>query len=192
LLTIVVTNKLTNWQVTKQQAFINEFHYRNEYITKGRFVEVAIADASVKANTLGLALYAGSNGTAYQTLTIQNATAVSGASAEYVVWEISYMPDETPNGIALYDTVSKAVIEFISYGGGSFKAVGGVANGMVTTDIGYEQSEDNDSANSLQRIGVGAVNIVTGGQWVLAPRTKGALNVLQNFGTCSAVRNQGS
>jgi uncharacterized protein len=179
---------------TTMKAFINELHYQNEYTDVGEFVEVVITDATFKDQIGGLVLYDGTTGAAYRSLSVPEATpftnnTTTSSVVSYLVWDMKEdILDVGPHGVALHDTAG-VVLEFISYGGGSFMAVDGVAKGMISLDIGYSQSKDSSKDNSLQRIGVGAAGTISDGRWVLAPRTRGAANVLQTFGNnCSAVR----
>jgi hypothetical protein len=183
-------------QVTDAQAFINELHYQDSsflFPGLGEFVEVAIVDASVKDKVGGLTLYDGSTRASYKNVSVAEATAFTDGSVSYLVWDITDILDTAlgsanpNNGIALHD-LSGAVIEFISYGGGNVIAVDGVANGMISKDIGIGQPEKGSTNNSLQRIGSG--NAMDDGMWILAPRTRGGVNVLQTFGKCTAVRDE--
>jgi hypothetical protein len=188
---------------TTTKAFINELHYQNVYTDDGEFVEVVITDATMKDKIGGLVLYDGTTGAAYRSLSVPEATPFTGGGGannnnnttssvvSYLVWDMKEdILDVGPHGMALHDTAG-VVLEFISYGGGSFMAVDGVAKGMISLDIGYSQNKDSSKENSLQRIGVGAAGTISDGRWVLAPRTRGAANVLQTFGNnCSTVRTR--
>jgi hypothetical protein len=156
-------------------------------------VEVAIVDASIKDKVGGLTLYDGSTRASYKNVSVAEATTFTDGSVSYLVWDIAGIFDTARgsanpnNGIALHD-VSGAVIEFISYGGGNIIAVDGVAKGMTSKDIGIGQPEDRSNSKSLQRIG--SANTMDDGIWILAPRTRGGVNVLQTFGKCTAVRDE--
>lgn len=135
----------------------------------------------------GLSLYDGSTGSTYRNVTVSEASSiVNDGIVTYVVWDIVGILDSPPNGMALYDA-NGVVVEFISYGGGSFMAVDGVAQGRISKDIGYAESESNDNANSLQRIGIGADDSVNGGIWVVAKQTRGQPNIFQSFTGCDPV-----
>jgi hypothetical protein len=178
--------------ISASSAFINELHYQNAYSDEGEFVEVVVVTNATKVG--GLVLYDGTTGAAYKSLTVQEAITSSPANAaatapsssvSYLVWDVADILDVNgPHGMALHD-VAGVVLEFISYGGGSFLAIDGVAKGLASKDIIYKQSDDNNKLHSLQRIGTGST---AGDRWVLAPSTRGAVNVLQNFGGCTAVR----
>jgi hypothetical protein len=188
-----ITQTTVNNNKPATSAFINELHYQNAYSDEGEFVEVVVVTNSTKVG--GLVLYDGTTGAAYKSLTVQEAitsspaanaaTAAPSSSVSYLVWDVADILDVNgPHGMALHD-VAGVVLEFISYGGGSFLAVDGVAKGLASKDIIYNQSDDNNKLHSLQRIGTGST---AGDRWVLAPSTRGAVNVLQNFGGCTAVR----
>ena len=96
--------------------------------------------------------------------------------------------DGGPDGIILYQNDGD-VIEFLSYEG-TFMASEGVAESLISTDIGY--SEDRSEPRgyeefSLQRVGVGASEIVNGKRWLRAPNTRGAMNSFQTFAECISV-----
>jgi hypothetical protein len=166
-------------------------------VDEGEFVEVVVVTNSSKLG--GLVLYDGTTGAAYKNLTVKEAVSSSPAandatatapssSVTYLVWNVANILDDNgPNGIALHD-VAGVVLEFISYGGGSFMAIDSVAKGLASKDITKRQSDDGSKFQSLQRIGT----VGGGDRWVLAPSTRGAVNVLQNFGGCTAVRGFGS
>jgi uncharacterized protein len=192
-LNLAFSTQQTTVNNNKPSAFINEMHYQNAYSDEGEFVEVVVVTNSTKVG--GLVLYDGATGAAYKSLTVQEAitsspakaaaTAAPSSAVSYLVWDVVDILDANgPHGMALHD-VAGVVLEFISYGGGSFMAIDGVAKGLASKDIIYKQSDDNNKLHSLQRIGTGST---AGDRWVLAPSTRGAVNVLQNFGGCTAVR----
>jgi hypothetical protein len=189
------TQTSINKKPATASAFINELHYQNEFTDIGEFVEVVVLTNST-TKVGGLVLYDGTTGAAYKNLTVKEAVSSSPAanaaaaatapssSVTYLVWNVANILDDNgPNGIALHD-VAGVVSEFISYGGGSFLAIDGVAKGLASKDITKRQSENGSEFYSLQRIGT----VGGGNRWVLAPSTRGAVNVLQNFGGCTAVR----
>ena len=140
-------------------AQINEFHYDNSGSDAGEFVEV-VTEANADISTMLLTLYNGNGGTPYNEIALSTFTdhGVLGDGLHYYSAFISGIQNGAPDGMALSNDLlglgnggGSAVIEFLSYEG-SFTAVGGVADGMTSTDIGVSQSSDTPVGSSLQRL----------------------------------------
>jgi hypothetical protein len=163
----------------RQPPWINEFHYDNAGADSNEFVEVAIADG-IDINTVTLWLYNGSGGVVYNTGgSVNGQLPLSGFTVGATVNGITFysrlvagLQNGAPDGFAL--DVGGTLIEFISYEG-SFAGVGGVANGVNSTDIGIAEEPAPPAGSSLGRIGNG--NQASDFTWaVIADDNAGAVN----------------
>ena len=132
-------------------AFINEIHYDNVGGDEGEAIEIA-GPAGADLDGWSLVLYNGSNGTAYNTTDLSGVLADDGSGFGFLSFAISGIQNGAPDGIVLYD--GENVVEFLSYEG-EFTAVGGVADGMMSTDIGVSETSSTPVGNSLQLVGTG-------------------------------------
>jgi hypothetical protein len=162
-------------------VFINELHYDNTGTDAGEAIEIA-GPAGTDLTGWSLVLYNGATGLLY------NTTALSGTIPDlgggfgvvFVSYPSNGIQNGSPDGFALVDTGNN-VVQFLSYEG-SFTAVGGPANGMLSTDIGVSESGSGAVGNSLQLIGSG--NIYGHFAWnVEAPNTFGSVNTGQTLTT---------
>ncbi|MBT0956097.1 ExeM/NucH family extracellular endonuclease [Alphaproteobacteria bacterium KMM 3653] len=127
---------------------INEFHYDNISSDTGEFIEVRLP-AGTDPSTMLVELYNGSNGTVYNTLTLDAAPTSDGSYDYYVIdLPANGMQNGSPDGIALSD--GGTLVEFLSYEG-TLTGVGGAADGVTSTDIGQEESGSTEVGFSLQR-----------------------------------------
>ena len=161
--------------------WINEFHYDNEGTDTGEFIEIA-GPAGTDLTGWSIVLYNGANGQAYNTASLSGAT-LTGVVNGIGFWTVSYpvngIQNGSPDGIALVDDTG-AVVEFLSYEG-SFTAVGGPADGLVSTDIGVAETGSTPAGFSLQRTGEGrtAADFAT---WAVpAAETRDAVNTGQTI-----------
>ncbi|WP_456868194.1 endonuclease/exonuclease/phosphatase family protein [Galbibacter sp. BG1] len=164
-----------------QSVFINEIHYDNAGTDVGESIEIA-APAGTDLSLYSLVLYNGSNGTAYNTLNIN--TVVANLSNGYGVAHIALpsngLQNGSPDGIALIDG-SNSVVQFLSYEG-TFTAVGGPADGMLSEDIGVAESSTTPEGVSLALVGQGTD--YSEFSWeVQNPSTFGGINANQTFGS---------
>ncbi len=135
-------------------VFINEIHYDNTGADAGEAIEIA-GPAGTDLTGWSVVLYNGSGGAAYDT------DALSGTIPDHCngfgVVVLSYpsngIQNGSPDGIALVNP-SSTVIQFLSYEG-SFTAVGGAANGMLSTDIGVSEAGTEPLGQSLRLSGAG-------------------------------------
>ena len=133
-------------------VFINELHYDNDGTDTGEFVEVA-GPAGTDLSTYQLVLYNGSGGAVYDTTSLAGTLpdeAGTGVGAVAFTYPSNGIQNGAPDGIALIH--DGAVVEFLSYEG-SFTAVGGPADGLVSTDIGVAEGGSTPVGASLQLIG---------------------------------------
>jgi predicted extracellular nuclease len=136
---------------------INEIHYDNVGGDEGEAVEIA---ATVGADLSGwsVVLYNGNGGAPYGSAEqVDLAFAGSSADTDFYVLDrgdfgVSGIQNGPPDGLALVDAGGNTV-EFLSYEG-TFTAVGGPANGLLSTDIGVSEDSGTAIDESLQRCGV--------------------------------------
>jgi predicted extracellular nuclease/2',3'-cyclic-nucleotide 2'-phosphodiesterase (5'-nucleotidase family) len=161
--------------------WINEFHYDNEGIDTGEFIEIA-GPAGTDLTGWSIVLYNGANGQSYNTASLTGATltgVVNGVGFWTVAYPVNGIQNGAPDGIALVDA-SGAVVEFLSYEG-TFTAVNGPAAGLTATDIGVAETGTTPIGFSLQRTGEGrtAADFTT---WAgPAPQTLAAVNTGQTI-----------
>jgi hypothetical protein len=134
--------------------WINEIHYDNTNGDVGEFVEVAGA-AGVSLGGYKLVLYNGGGGAPYSTNSLSGT--IGDESEGVGALSFGYAPDTiqngSPDGVALV-TPGNSVVQFLSYEG-SFTAVGGPANGLVSTDIGVSETASTPAGYSVQLGGSG-------------------------------------
>lgn len=168
--------------------WINEFHYDNTSTDVGEFVEIAAA-AGTDLTGWTIVLYNGSGGAPYDTRSLSGVVPNQQNGFGTIVLNYPNTSSGTiqngaPDGIALVDAGGN-VVEFISYEG-SFTAVGGPANGTLSTNVGVSET---GSANgtSIGRVGTG--DEASDFTWALiTDDTPGARNVGQTFqGAASTV-----
>jgi hypothetical protein len=120
--------------------WINEFHYDNDGTDMGEFLEVA-GPAGTDLSAYTIVLYNGNNGLSYDTESLSGTIDDESNGYGAVNVLMAAIQNGAPDGIALIETATDRVIEFISYEG-SFTANNGPADGMESVDIGIEQSGD--------------------------------------------------
>lgn len=161
-------------------VFVNEIHYDNTGSDTGEAFEVA-GPAGTNLAGWSVVLYNGNGGASYNTIALAGTIADQQAGFGTVSFSLpsNGLQNGSPDGLALVDAGS-TVVEFLSYEG-SFVAVGGPANGILSTDIGVSEPSSTPVGNSLQRTGSGTM----GGDFTWAasqPNTFGAVNTGQTFG----------
>jgi predicted extracellular nuclease len=136
-------------------VFINEFHYDNAGTDTGEFIEVA-GPADTDLSGWSVVLYNGNNGAPYNTVDLGGVLADQGGGYGFAV--IDYPSNGVQNGgsdgIALMNGTS--VVQFLSYEG-TLTAVGGPADGELSTDIGVSQPNTTPLGSSLALTGSGTV-----------------------------------
>ena len=172
------------------EARLNEFHYDNAGGDVGEFIEVRTT-AGGNASGLTVELYNGSGGAVYGTLTTATATVTTDGTYDYYVWNLpaNGLQNGAPDGIALSN--GGALVEFLSYEG-TFTAVGGAANGTVSTSIGVAEGGTEAPGFSLQRNADGtwrAPEASTAGaanEGIVIPPTQLLISEIQGSGSSSA------
>ena len=140
---------------TATPVFINEIHYDNESTDTGEAIEIA-GPASTDLSVYSLVLYNGSNGAVYNTIALTGIipNQENGFGTVNFLFPPNGLQNGEPDGIALAQ--GSTLIQFLSYEG-TFTAVGGVADGVLSTDIGVQESGSTQVGESLQLTGTGTV-----------------------------------
>jgi hypothetical protein len=131
--------------------FINELHYDDRGTDRGEGFEIAGPAGTDLAGWL-LLLYDGSNGLVYDAVVLDGVIDDQQNGFGAVFFPASGAQDG-PDGVALLDT-SHEVVQFLSYEG-SFMAMNGPADGVVSTDIGVFEKGEDRAGISLQLTGSG-------------------------------------
>lgn len=141
---------------TASSVFINEIHYDNSGTDSGEAIEIA-GPAGTDLSDYSVVLYNGSNGSVYDTIALAGTLddeAASGFGTTQLTFPANGIQNGGPDGIALVQGTT--VVSFLSYEG-TFTAVGGPADGLVSTDIGVSESSSTEAGFSLQRVGEGTL-----------------------------------
>ncbi len=129
-------------------ARVNEIHYDNASGDVGEFVEIR-TNAGDDVSGLLLEFYNGNGGTVYITAAVTTADfASTDGTYDYYVIEVAGIQNGSPDGMALSNDGD--LIEFLSYEG-AFTGIGGVADGLISTDIGVFEPGNTPIGESLQR-----------------------------------------
>src|SRR5690606_13401970 len=134
-------------------VFINELHYDNAGSDSGERVEV-LAPAGTSLSGWTLALYNGSNGARYATVSLSGTVSSQCNGFGTAVANVAGIQNGGPDGIALVNA-GGAVVQFLSYEG-SFSASDGPAAGHASTPITQSETSDTASGTSLQLAGSGS------------------------------------
>jgi DNA/RNA endonuclease G (NUC1) len=134
----------------------SEIHYDNVGTDTGEGIEIS-GPADTDVTNWSIVLYNGANGAVYSTKTLSGKIpATCGARGVIVTtYPQDGIQNGSPDGMALVDNHG-VVIEFLSYEG-TFKAVGGAADGMSSVDIVAIENAD-AVGQSLGRNGDGTWN----------------------------------
>jgi predicted extracellular nuclease len=147
---------LGTYQVTIKEgtAFINEIHYDNTGTDSGEAIEIA-GPAGLSLLNWSIVLYNGAGGAVYDTQILSGSipNQQGGYGTVAVYYPVNGIQNGSPDGIALVDA-SGTVVQFLSYEG-VFTAVGGPADGMISTDIGVSEGSSTLVGQSLQLFGTG-------------------------------------
>lgn len=154
------TNATTLISSFLPNAWINEFHYDNAGTDVNEFIEVVIPVSYTTTSELSkfsVVLYNGANGTTYNSKSLTefikgSTDSLNGFTYYYYQFPSNGIENGSPDGIAL--GYNNSVIQFISYEG-SFTAVSGIAAGLTSTDIGFNQSGTTPVGSSLGLSGSG-------------------------------------
>ena len=161
--------------------FINEIHYDNASTDTGEAIEVA-GPAGTDLTGWSLVLYNGNGGAVYDAANEALSGVIPDQQNGYGTLSFARagIQNGSPDGMALVDSGNN-VVQFLSYEG-TFTAVGGPADGMLSTDIGVSENGSGAIGNSLQLTGTGT-NYEDFTWAAEAPNTFGAVNTGQFFGS---------
>lgn len=162
-------------------VFINELHYDNAGTDAGEFFEIA-GPAGVNLTGWQVVLYNGNGGAPYATVDLSGELQDQQNGFGTRAFLQAGIQNGSPDGLALIDDAG-AVVQFISYEG-SFTAVGGPADGLVSSDIGVSEPSSTVVGDSLQLSGTGTVfeDFFFASA---AANTQGAVNGAQTFDVAS-------
>ncbi|NND47427.1 MAG: hypothetical protein HKN55_07150 [Woeseiaceae bacterium] len=179
---MLLINLLLSTPALAQGVFINEIHYDNTGADTGEAIEVA-GPAGTSLAGWTLVLYNGSNGTVYDTIGLTGTLSNQQSGCGTADFFEAGIQNGSPDGIALVDPGS-TVIQFLSYEG-TFTAIGGPADTLVSVDIGVSEASSSPVGQSLQLAGTGsmAADFTWQGS---APNTFGAVNTGQTFTSCAS------
>lgn len=138
-----------------QTVFISEIHYDNSGTDSGEGFEI-FAPAGTDLSCYQVILYNGSGGASYNTINLTGTAGDEGCGYD-AIWTglpTDGMQNGAPDGIALYNTCTSTLIQFLSYEG-SFTATNGPANGVTSTDIGVSETGTTTLGHALQLSGTG-------------------------------------
>lgn len=170
-------------------AWINEFHYDNASGDVNEFIEVFVTDTYANLGSLTLSLYNGSDSQLYSdtgtpgqdTFAISTdftmGDSVAGVgSFYYLALPTNGLQNGSPDGLALSDV--SGIIEFLSYEG-SFSAIGGPADAVLSLDVGVEELSGAAEDSSLYLTGIGSM--ASDFSWAVADgaATMGSANIGQ-------------
>jgi uncharacterized protein len=133
-------------------VFVNEFHYDNNGTDVNEGIEIA-GTAGLNLSGYSLILYNGDGGKPYGTTNLSGIIPNQDNGFGTIFFSIPNIQNGSPDGFALIGPSSE-VIQFLSYEG-SFVAVGGLADGMTSVDVGVFQPSTSPIGNSLQLQGTG-------------------------------------
>ena len=160
-----------------QSVFINELHYDNSGGDVDELIEVA-GPAGTDLTNWSIALYNGGNGEVYRTVSLSGIIDDQQSGYGTLAFLEAGIQNGSPDGLALVDA-NNNLVQFLSYEG-SFTATNGPANGIVSTDIGVEETTSTPVGHSLQLMGSGTT--YSQFSWDLPePASAGAVNPGQVF-----------
>ena len=170
-----------SWAAT---IFVNELHYDNEGGDTGEGVEIA-GPAGEDLTGWSVVLYNGSGGTTYGTMALDGTIPDLGPGFGVLAFFQDGSQNGAPDGLALVDP-NGDVAQFLSYEG-SFVAVGGPADGLLSVDIGVSESNSTPVGHSLQLEGSGIC--YEDFTWATAsPNSFGSVNTAQVFASGAGLR----
>jgi hypothetical protein len=162
-------------------VWINEFHYDNNGVDMGEFVEVA-GTAGVDLTGYALLFTRGDTGNVYRTINLSGIILDDGSG----LGAIAFFSPNIRNGNAGGDGIaligpSNTIIQNLSYENTFIvNQPGNVLNGMSTTIVGVVENNNTAVGSSLQLQGTG--NVVTDFTWGgPVTDTPGDVNTGQTF-----------
>ncbi len=121
-------------------AWINEFHYDNDGGDVNEFVEIIVNEGFSDLANFTVTFYNGNGGAEYDSETLDNFSQGSTQDGFTIYSKlISGIQNGSPDGLAIDYSGTLIAGQFLSYEG-TFTAVGGPADGLMSTDIGVVQN----------------------------------------------------
>ncbi len=160
---IDVSNTMTLSPVSAiNDAWINEFHYDNSGTDVGEFVEVFVGSGfqagSFNPSLLRIDLYNGNGGASYQNSVESGAvaaTSVTGGTMYVWTGMTNGIQNGAPDGLVVSYNGTVVAQGLLSYEG-TMTGVGGVANGLASTDVIVFEGDGTAVGQSLQLTGFGS------------------------------------
>ncbi len=164
--------------IVDSAIWINELHYDNAGADQNEFIEVVAPSALSNLADVTITLYNGGNGAAYGGPTALSQFEVGNTVNGFVFysWKAS-LQNGAPDGLAL--AWGDQILQFLSYEG-TFLATDGVAQGLLSTDMGVMEDTDAPLGSSLQLGGTGDSYLDFHWQ-SSAPHSLGSLNQGQSI-----------
>ncbi len=135
----------------------SELHYDNVGTDAGEAIELS-GPAGQSVQGWSVVLYNGANGAPYDTRALTGVFPATCRTRGVIVltYGVNGIQNGSPDGMALVDDVGN-VVEFLSYEG-TFTAVGGAADGLLSHDIGVAEGSATPIGHSLARSNNGSWN----------------------------------
>lgn len=166
-----------------QNPWINEFHYDNNGGDVNEGIEIA-GIAGTDLSCYEVIAYNGSGGASYATVTLSGFIPDEGCGFGAIWFSLVGLQNGAPDGIALNNTCTNVLVEFLSYEG-SFNASNGPASGVGSTDVGVTEPGTTPVGQSLQLTGSG--NVSSAFTWSgPSASSQGLLNTGQTIAPCGA------
>ena len=140
-------------------AWINEFHYDDAGADTMEFIEVLVNDGFTDLVNFTVTLYNGNGGAVYDTKTLDQFTQGT-TQFGFTLYSYDYtanggsIQNGSPDGLAIDYNGSLIPGQFLSYEG-TFTAVGGPADGMMSVDIGVVEDGTTIEGSSVGLTGTG-------------------------------------
>lgn len=143
---------LTTGNLFAQSIFVNEVHYDNYSSDANEGIEIA-GPSGTDLTGWSIVEYNGNDGGISGTTNLSGIIPDLQGGFGAIFFPISGLQNGSPDGFVLVNNNSE-VVQFLSYEG-VFTAIEGIANGMVSTDIGVKEDPAPDAGYSLQLSGTG-------------------------------------
>ncbi|UMB59368.1 T9SS type A sorting domain-containing protein [Lutibacter sp. A80] len=183
---LVIAILMVTLSFGQTEVFINEIHYDNDGTDSNEGFEIS-GPSGTDLSNYTIVLYNGTNGQQYNSINLSGILTDDSDGYGFKWFGLSVdglqngSSDGSPDGIALVNTSTSTVVQFLSYEG-SFTATDGAASGITSTDIGVEESGTTPVGYSLQLVGSGV--LYEDFTWVVpSAHTNGTVNTGQTFST---------
>lgn len=161
-------------------VWINEIDYDQVGTDHDEFIELA-GVTSTSLVGWSLVFYNGNGGAQYDSIELNDTFVLTEQQNGMGTLAISApgLQNGNPDGIALVDN-NGVVVQFLSYGG-SFTASGGLADGIMSTDVGITDSNQMDGSLALNGTGHSYEDFSWGLETQNIIGTRGSINGGQTF-----------